>query len=133
MFSAPYTIGYRRKYKSRVLTVLKVEVIGQGQITGVQRLIFGVRLCQVQHRAIRVITSLRCLYVCNTDDSTDAVDRLLQTFNLQFINGKIISYRYTNDILESVWTWLHACVLPSQSFNEPSFMKKTNLTLVGEK
>ena len=36
---------------------------GQGQISGVQRSKLGARLCQVQQRAITVITSRRCLSV----------------------------------------------------------------------
>ncbi len=62
-----------------------VKVKGQGQrsgkdqISGAQWSIIGARLCRLQQRAIRVITSLRCLCVCNqwayADNRANAVDR----------------------------------------------------------
>ncbi len=61
---------FRVKVKGRVKVMgqgqrSQVKVKGQGQISGAQRSILGARLCRVQQRAIRVITSVRCLCVCN--------------------------------------------------------------------
>ena len=74
--------------------VCKVMVKGQGQIYGAQRSILWARFFRVQPRAIRVITSLRCLYVCNQGvymgNSADAVDRLLI---------KLMMFRFNNNSL----------------------------------
>ncbi len=51
--------GQGQRSRSRSL----VKAKGQGRISGTQRSILGARLCRVQQRAIRVITSLRCLSV----------------------------------------------------------------------
>ncbi len=54
---------------------------GQGQMSDALRSLLGARLCQVQQRALEVITSQRYLCVCNqgtyTDNSADAVNQLL--------------------------------------------------------
>ena len=61
-------VGQRSNAKNNIfawlLPCFEVKVKGQGQMSGVQRSILGARLCQVQQRAIRVITSLRSLSVC---------------------------------------------------------------------
>ncbi len=49
--------------RSKVGSKVKVKGWGQGQISGAQRSIIGARLCRVQQRAIRVITSLKA-FVC---------------------------------------------------------------------
>ncbi len=65
-----------------------VKVMGQGQTSGAQRSILGAWLCRVQLRAVRGITSLGCLCVCNqgayTDNSADSVGRRLSTSNIKF-------------------------------------------------
>ncbi len=65
--------------------------MGQGQSSGTQQSILGARLCRVQQRAIIVITSLRCLCLCNqctyTDNSMDAVN--LHLICVSVISGRI--------------------------------------------
>ncbi len=63
----------------------RVKAKSQGQISGTQQSILGARLCRLQQRAIEVMSSLRCLSVCQwayADNCSDAVDRRFNGFIL---------------------------------------------------
>ncbi len=56
--------GQGQRSRSKVGVKVRVKVIGRGQTSSMQRSILGARLCRVHQRAIRVITSPRCLSAC---------------------------------------------------------------------
>ncbi len=81
--SVPWRVLAGLTLRSKVGVKVKgwATVMGEGHIYSTQWLILGTWLCRVQQRATTLITSLRCLYVCNrwayADNLVDAVDQFL--------------------------------------------------------
>ena len=66
----------RSRSKVGVKVTLKVKVKDQSQISGVQRSIFGARLCRVQQRAKKTHYQSE-VFVCVSSNHADVVDWLL--------------------------------------------------------